>query len=514
MLRTLFRSKTPVLSMPPVFMQRGRADPPHASRLFSMGPTDTLDGETGNWHETNRKYAVLAPGSDRRVMKHSPVTLLVCVLALGPGIALFPAESWANTGNQGPSIAGTGSSSGIHTGNPALAHVQETDLDGVPAQQGDIAFRNPACQQDIAGDEYADTLSAGRSCINTSDTQQQFSIQLGRRIGTRSEILGEFDGIRVGYRVAEGLVLNGIAGYPVLEAADVFNPARQVFGISATTDHAANTWELNGYLAEQQENGGVVGRSMGGAIRYLQPGRSMLIYLDYDPAEKSTGTLMASGALKLPFKTTLSATLDLQNRPIPELQQKYLTQSMTVMDGWDWILPTERLALHTAGGSNDVGILAVDLSYALSKRIKLRGDVVLLDVTNDMDTATKGESSEYYYHLKITGKDLMVPGDHSKLDLRHSVTETGRSYTATFDTRYAIKRFWNLISQLRADYHSPADEGSARWVASPNVKMEYRPNKQFGFQIEAGGSVSNGADVTVNDSRTSYFVSLGYQMKF
>ena len=108
----------------------------------------------------------------------------------------------------------------------------------------------------------------------------------------------------------------------------------------------------------------------------------------------------------------------------------------------------------------------------------------------------------------------MVPGDRSKLDLRHSVTGTGRSTTATFDTRYAIKRFWNLISQLRADYHSPADEGGSSWAASPKVKMEYRPNKQFGFHIEAGGNLSNGENVAADDGRTSYFVSLGYQIDF
>lgn len=442
-------------------------------------------------------------------MKRGPVTLLIAALVLGTGVVSFPAGSQASTAVREAETVLPGPTAGIRTMPQAPGRMGEAGT--VSGRQRDIAFKHPACQREITGDESG---VAGGACNTAADSRQPFSIQLGRRIGTRNEILGEFDGVRVDYRLTDGLMLNGIAGYPVLTAEDVFNPARQVFGFSATTGAVADTWELNGYLAEQQEDGRVVGRSLGGAMRYLRPGHSLLAYLDYDPVRQSIGTLMASGALKLPFRTTLSATLDLQQRPIPVLQKKYLTQSMTVMDGWDWILPDDRLALHTTGGSNEVGLLAVDLSYALSRRIRLRGDVILLDVAHDTDAAAGIDTSEYHYHLKITGRDLMRPGDRSRLDLRHSVTDTGRSYTATFDTRYAIKRFWNFISELRADYHRAAEAGTDRWEASPKVKMEYRPSKQFGFHIEAGGSVSDGERAGAAEDRSSYYVSLGYRVDF
>ncbi|MGD2112706.1 MAG: hypothetical protein PVI50_04910 [Gammaproteobacteria bacterium] len=447
-------------------------------------------------------------------MKRSPVTLLVCVLLLGTGAAMYPPDSRASTGNHGSSYRAGNPSAGLRSGARTVSQEHKTATAGMPVPPADITFRDPACQHEIAGEAYMDTLPAGRSCSNTPDTQQRFAIRLGRRIGTSNDILGEFDGVRVDYRPRDGLTLNGIAGYPVFTAEDVFNSERQLFGISAATNSVANTWDLNGYLVEQQSNGQVVDRSMGGAIRYLQPGRSMLVYLDYDPVADSVGTLLASGALSLPWQTTLSATVDFQKRPLPGLQQKFLARSMTAMDGWDWILPNDRLAVRTAGDSNEVGLLAVDLSHALSQRIRLRGNVVLLDVMNARDAAATAGSSEYYYQLKITGSDLMAAGDRSKLDLRRAVTESGRSYTATFDTRHVIKRFWNFISQLRADYHKPAQEGRASWVASPKVKMEYRPNRQYGFHIEAGGNVTYGASAGANASRPSYFVSLGYQARF
>ena len=448
-------------------------------------------------------------------MKRSPVPLLVCILALGQGTLWYSTGAVAIPGKPNPSSVLSESTSGLRTGNPTLTAERKTSPDENPAQQDSITAGIQGCRRDSDSESPVDNTITEKPCVDPSDEQQRLSIQLGRRIGTHDNILGEFDGVRVDYRPGGGLNLNGIAGYPVLATGDAFNPARQVFGISASNQFAT-AWDLNSYLIEQQENGQVDGRSIGGAIRHLLPERSLLVYLDYEFSDHSLGALMASGAWKLPFNTTVSATLDLRNHRLPDRQLKYLQQSMSVTEGWNWILPTDRLAYYTGDGAGKVSTLAVGLSHAVSQRIHLSGDVAVLDAVSDpaADATTTLRSSEYFYHLKLTGKDLMIRGDRNKLDLRHDVTETGSTSTAAIDTRYAINRFWNVIPKLRADYHSPVVESSSRWMASPTVKMEYRRNKQSGFQIEAGGKWSTGENSTADDNRSSYFVSLGYQAKF
>jgi hypothetical protein len=457
----------------------------------------------------------MAPGSNNRDMKRKPVPLLAYVLAIGPGTLLFPTVAGAIPGNQSPAIVATELTPDFHADSPIIISEQHTSSEGNPGRQDKLPSGSHTCRQDLPSGVPADDGTRGKPCVDASDAQQRVTVQLGRRIGTRGDILGEFDGVRVDYRLSGTLKLNGIAGYPVLAAEETFDSDRKVFGISAATNPFARAWDLNGYLIEQQENGQTDRKSMGGAVRYLQPGRSLLVCLDHDVADNSMDTLMASGAWKLPFKTTISTTLDRRNRPIPGRQQKFLQQSMTVMDGWNWILPADRLAYYTGNGSSEVSSLAVGLSHALSRRIKLSGDVAVLDATNDADTdAVTAQSSEYSYHFKLAGKDLMLPGDRNKLDLRHNVTETGRTSTAVFDTKYAINRFWNIMPKLRADYRRPVLENTRRWVASPTVKMEYRRNKQSGFQIEAGGEWSTIVKSTADDDRSSSFVSMGYQAKF
>ena len=406
--------------------------------------------------------------------------------------------------------------SDYRTRNPTVITEASTSTDENPARQDNLSFASNICWQvpaSIAPIEYS---SRDKPCIAPSDEQQRFSVQLGRRIGTDGEILGEFDGVRMDYRLSDSLKLNGIAGYPVLTPEDMFNAERQVFGINVATNQLDRTWDLNGYLIEQQGNGQRNGKSMGGVLRYRQSGRSLLAYLDYDVTDNSLGTFMASGAWRLPFKTTISATLDRRNRPIPVHQQKFLQQSMTVTEGWNWILPADRLAHYTGDDCSEVSTLAFGLSHELSQRIILSGDVAVLETTDDAGTSpvTTAPSSEYSYHFKLIGKDLLMPGDRNKLDLRYNVTESGRTSTAAFDTKYEINRFWNIMPKLRADYHRPVLESSPRWIASPTVKMEYRQTKQSSFKLETGGEWTSGMKAITDDSRSSYFASLGYQAKF
>lgn len=449
-------------------------------------------------------------------MKRKPFPLLSYVLVISLGTLLFPVVAGAIPDHQSPLIKAIELTPDYRTRNPTVITEAKTSTDENPARHDNISLASHTCWQDpdnIAPIEYS---TKGKSCVNQSDAQQRFSVQFGRRIGSDGEILGEFDGVRVDYRLSDKLKLNGIAGYPVLTSEDTFNFDRQVFGISVATNQLDRAWDLNGYLVEQQENGRTNGKSMGGVIRYLQPGRSLLAYLDYDITENSLATLMASGAWRLPFKTTISATLDRRNRPIPGHQQKFLRESMTVTEGWSWMLPADRLANYTADECSEVSTLGLGLSHELSQRVNLSGDVAVLETTDDAGTAsvTTATLSEYSYHFSLIGKDLLLLGDRNKLDLRYNVTEAVRSYTAAFDTRYAINRFWNIMPKLRADYHRPVLGSSPRWIASPTVKMEYRQTKQSSFKLEAGGEWASRMKAIADDSRSSYFASLGYQAKF
>ena len=471
-------------------------------------------------------------------MQRGPRNLLFCVLTIGTGALFFSTGAGAIADHQGkahilsPSVPAHPLQPGKRiilrdepamtalpnqpADRPQLTTVQEPGHDTTPEQREADPAGDLHCGQGLGGEGTRDDITATIPCLDSSNHPQRLSSQLGLRLGAGSAILGEFDGVRVDYRPTGGLTLNGIAGFAVRSAADKFNPNRQVYGLSAATDLPATEWDLMSYLIGQQVNATTYSTTLGGALRNRRPGQSLLLFLDYDLADNSLGALMASGTWKLFGSTTISASLDLRERAPDSRQKNYLKHSMSTMEYWNWILPEDRLKHYTAGGTGEVSTLAVGWSHPLSPRLRLSGDVAVLDAVQEpaVEDAAALETREFFYHLELTGKDLLLPGDSSRLDLRHSTRDGARISTATIDSRYAINRDWNITPVVRADYRSDVLDTTPRWVASPSVKMEYRLSKQHGFKIEAGGTWSTGVRAASNDSRSPYHVSLGYKASF
>ena len=462
------------------------------------------------------------------------VRVALCLLLLGPGTLLFSTATSAV-----PASPGLRSSSGDPTGNSPAGRNSFTGIEKHAQRPTGSPIRNTAlanstlgstqtptpethpsipCVYGALSDQPANGKASGGLCSSPSDGQQRLSIQFGSRIGSHSGMLGELDGIRVDYRLTSGLTLNGVAGYPVLSSNDKFNVNKQMFGINAVTGKFARAWDVNSYMVEQQDKGRVTSRSVGTAVRYLQPKRSLLVFLDYDAFEHALGSLMASGAWKLPYETTFSATLDIRTSPLRKQQLKYLQKTMAASDGWYWILPDSRIKHYTRKRSNEVATLAVGLSHSFSQRVKLTGDVAVMDVSSNSGSAGSAsrpaQLSEYFYHLKLSGKDLMIAGDKNTLDLRHQVSDSSTVSSASVHSKYALNRSWNISPKLRADYRTSTPDNSIRWVTSPALKMEYQGRDRFAVQIQAGGEWSASERPGGNESRSSYLLKLGYKAKF
>jgi hypothetical protein len=472
------------------------------------------------------------------MMEAGRAVVLICLLVLGSGTLLFSAGADAIPGKPGPQTENLQPSTGSTAADPEtyinekITAEQAEETAAASALTSELEISPPAltepqetepqlsipCLHGLREDALLDDDSEEDPCGARPDSRTRFSVRFGSRIRTHNSMLGELDGLRVDYRLSRGLTLNGVAGYPVSSSKDKFNAARQMYGISAVTDKFARAWDLNSYLVEQQKDREVTSRSVGGAVRYLRPRRSALVFVDYDIFEDSLSSFMTSGAWKLPYRITLSATLDLRNGPLHKHQKKYLQKTMAGKEGWNWLLPDKRIKHFTKNRSNEVATVAFGLSHALSRRISLSGDVAMMDISGAATARGSAKSaerlSEYFYHLRLSGKDMVLAGDKNVLDLRHRITPSSRVSSASFDTKYAINRLWKISPQLRADYRSNTPENSVQWVTAPAVKMEYRWRKRYGVDIKAGGEWSTREDPDGNETRSSYFVSLGYKAQF
>jgi hypothetical protein len=353
-------------------------------------------------------------------------------------------------------------------------------------------------------------------CTDPVDRPERFSLQLGRRVRAASGILGQVDGLLVNYRLGNGLSVDGVAGYAAAGEDQPVNLDKQVFGISANATRIVPAWDLSGFFVETQKSGRTDNRTLGGVLRHLRPKRSVFLSLDYNTTESSLSTLMISGAWKVLTLTTLSATIDLSRHHAHRGSETFLRQTLTSTEGWKWALPIDRIRSLTANDSTEVASAGFGLTHNLSQHFDLNADTAILGLMGPTasDQANGLRSREYYYHLKLTAKDLVSAGDRSALAVRYSVTEASRSSSASLDTRYAINRMCNLSPRIQTDYRTDLKQNSEKWTTSPALKMEYSWRQDRGLEIEAGGKWSNQRLPAETRNDTSYFLTLNYQATF
>ena len=470
-------------------------------------------------------------------MTAAATTRIASMLKLTFGLLAFAADAVAIPGSPGI---------GVSTIEPALKSptsmqqpkqservgattVAESADDRSPAESiktipGEL-LESQSTQAQINTPCLQDVLAAGSEndaeqalCVESGERHTSVSVQFGRRIRAESGMLGQVDGLLVNYRLTNGVTLNGVAGYPVLSSKDEFKSDRQLLGISAATQKFAGAWDLSSYVMEQKDKGEADSRAVGGALRYLRPKHALLLSVDYDIGENSLSTLMISGAWKLLRLMTVSATLDVRESYLRTPQKDYLQQTLASTQGWKWGLPMERIKHLANNSSTDVKTLAMGVSYTLRRHLDLSGDIAVLDVWNDTAPddlyAASASTNEYFYRLKLTGKHLMIRGNQSMLDLRHSITNSSRTSSASLKTKYTINRLWKISPSVRAEYRNNELSNSVRWLTSPAVKMEYRWRRQYGINFEVGGEWSTEKLSTQDKSQASYLLSLGYQVNF
>lgn len=453
-------------------------------------------------------------------MERSPLSLLICLMAVVSGTLQSPDAAWAMPNGQSPSDIGV-DTAGLLTQNSASSRPEPSTVfpteqtDGrSTAQAGEVPCLHALWETEGAGPSVEEG-----ECGAATQSSPAFSFHLGRRLGAPRGIHGKLDGILVDYRLTGGIRLKGIAGYPARSGSDGLDLGRQVFGLSAEAPKIARRWGLNSYLIEQQAGGRLTDRAVGGSLSYRRPERSLVLSLDYDLPESTLGAFTAAGAWKLPADINLGATVDVRTAPIAQRQKRYLQQSTAAMEGWEWTLPTDRIRHHTKDGSKEVTTLSLMLSHRVSPSLQLAGDVAYLDVSAEHDGNETGAgvdkpSREYFYHFKLSGKDLMLSGDRSMLDFRHSVTESFRVSTASIDSKYAINRAWKISPGFRADYRDNVLENSIQWKTAPSLRMEYQWRKGYRFQVEAGGEWKKEEDGDDDIRSASYFAHFQYQATF
>jgi len=365
-----------------------------------------------------------------------------------------------------------------------------------------------------AGDES----SVSSLYIDAHHKGYGMSMRLGRQSRNTGGVLGRFDGLLLGYQLTDWLTINGVAGYPVLSTRDQVDTDKTLYGVSADLGTFANAWDFNVFIIEQQVDNIVDRRAVGGEVRYFDPTKSLLSFVDYDISYDSLNTLIFLGTWTLPDRTTLNATIDYRNSPILTTTNALQGQTVRTIDNLLDSLSEDEIRALAEDRTAENTTVTLGASHPFSERIQLSGDVTVSNLSGTDGSGgvepIPGTGNEYFYNLQLIGNSLIKTGDIGIVGLRYSDTSTSSIYSFSLNTRYPVNRVWRINPRVRVDYRENDRDKSTQWIGSPSLRMDYRWRKRYRFEVEGGGEWSTRELTDDNEDSSSYFFSLGYRADF
>ena len=368
----------------------------------------------------------------------------------------------------------------------------------------------------MGADGNGNEKSISHAYVEADANSGAWRARVGRQSRGSAGVLGRFDGVHVAYVPRERMTLNFVSGYPVYSTHDGFDQTRMFEAVSVDFADVAKAWDLSAFYNQQTADGILDRRAIGTEARYFDDHRSLYALADYDLSFSTLNNVYVVGNWRTRGRLTMNATVNRAHSP-------YLTTSNALM-GQPLTSIGELLALDT---EDEIRQLALDrtatsttYSVGLSRPLwqKLQIDVDATSTTYSATAASGGvegfPASDYnYYSVSLMGQSLIKEGDMGILSLRFGDTTSYQVTSLGLDGRYPVRGL-RINPRIRVDRRTHLSDGSAEWVYTPSLRMQFQWRRRYYFEFEGGAYLSNRKlDETTNDFRTTYF-NLGYRYVF
>lgn len=397
------------------------------------------------------------------------------------------------------------------------------DLDFNARRRGDLAVQTRftgGYEFDFLdeGEGQGDISRVSSLYADVQDAKRNLGARFGRQTRSTGGVLGRFDGGLISYQLKPTVKLNAVSGFPVDSSKNNVKTDRYFYGVSADFGTYAEAWDFVAFVIEQQVDGILDRRAVGGEARYFDPVKSLLSYVDYDISYGQLNTLLLLGNWTLPHEITLNATVDIRQSPILTTYNAIQGQGVDSIDALRARFSDDAIRDLAEDRTADSRSYTLGATKQLSERFQLTGDVTLSELGDTPASggveAMPGTGNEYYYNLQLIGSNLLKEGDITLLGLRYSDASTSDTTSLSINERYPINTVWRINPRFRVDYRINKPSDTDQWIYAPSVLMDYLWHKRYRFEIETGGEWSKRQLSDATEDTKSYYVFVGYRADF
>jgi hypothetical protein len=314
--------------------------------------------------------------------------------------------------------------------------------------------------------------------VAVDDRAGPLSASLGRHGLGASQILGRFDGARLGYGFAEGWRLSAVAGYLVdLYAGSGVATDRPFYGVTLEGLSLAERVDLQLFAVQERADGYTDGTSVGGEMRYSGERLFLSGFLDYDTRFGALDALVVNGSWQASDATTLNVFVDHRYVPSLALRNALIGQPLDSLSALDQQLRFEDLEGVARDRSARSTLASLGATHRLSERFLLAGDFAVSELSGTPSSAGvegfEGTGLEYWAMLELIGSELALAGDTGILGLRYVAGEDRDRAALLLDWRVPIAKAVRAGPRVIVEYRSAEGE-DARVHVRPGAHLEYR----------------------------------------
>jgi tetratricopeptide (TPR) repeat protein len=341
--------------------------------------------------------------------------------------------------------------------------------------------------------------------------------RIGRQSRNTGGVLGRFDGINLGYRLNEKILINTVIGKPAYSASDGVDSSRSFYGASVNYGPILENLDLGLFYIQQDIENVTDRQAIGGEFRYFGAKQSFWGMVDYDLHFGELASAFLQGSWRFDSRLSIHALLNQRGSPFLSTGNAIIGQPVGTFAELANIFSADELSQlgkdRTAASTN----YSVGMSYPITPKLQINSDIgqSTIDATPASGGVLATAGSTYsYFSGSLLASSLLKEGDVSILGLRYSDSETAKVISVTIDSRYPFGRTWRVNGRLRVDRRQITSNGSEQWLYTPAIRVQYRRSQKFRLEFEAGKLFSRQDSIGSSQDRESYFINLGYQAVF
>jgi tetratricopeptide (TPR) repeat protein len=363
---------------------------------------------------------------------------------------------------------------------------------------------------DLSDDDFGNDSRLSSLLLEGEQRGQGWWGNLGRQRGNGG-VIGRFDGARVGYRFNDSLDGQVLVGFPLESySSDGLNTDRVQVGAAGQALEVFDLVDVALYTNYQNEDDLNYRAAIGGEVRHLRRGRSIVASIDYDAYFNAVNIAMLLADIEVSDELSVNTLLEYRKSPILTMGNALIGQQAgSVSDLHDTFSASQMKDLakdRTADATN----FTLGARYEVNDRLDLSGNWTASKLSGTSSSGgvagTSSTGYQFTYYAQAASRALLMDRGVSTVGIRVFDGDRYDAYMLQLNGRYPVAPMLRLNPIIRLEYQD-SDENRVRFI--PRLRLDYTW-RDIVFDLDFAYSVTQASGPRPNDHGYSLLVGLRF----